>query len=88
MTAHVTVYVLDTLPAHSNAFTLGLRHENWFLRRDRTFDTAEEARDAFVERFCVGDEYWHLRRYFLGVPPPSHRIVEALRREGVRVRED
>jgi len=47
-------------------------------------DMPEEKQDAFVEHFCFGDEYWHLRRYFLGMPDVD-KITKSLRAHDVRV---
>lgn len=106
------VYRIDTFPAKGNAYELGSRHENWYLRRDRTFANETEARtyvcnmnrkssdlplllvtlkaeerEAFVQRFCFGDEYWSDRRYFLGLPPHD-KIQHALRQAGISIKNE
>lgn len=107
--ASIAVYRIETFPAQTNSHTIGLRHENWVLKPDRTFQTEDEAKEyvrmrnrlatelpnllitlpaaerpAFVDRFCFGDEYWDLRRYFLG-RPPAEKIIQALKIASLQV---
>lgn len=39
------VYRIDTFEAHGNSHALGIRDENWILRRDKNFSTVEEAQE-------------------------------------------
>jgi len=47
-------------------------------------DLPEDERDAFVDEFCFGPSYLHLRRFFLG-KPNSEDIIASIEEQGTKV---
>lgn len=39
------VYRIDTYDAKSNSHSIGIREENWYLRKDKIFDNEEQAKE-------------------------------------------
>jgi len=51
----IQVYRIDTYPAGSDSYAVD-RSENWFLRKDRQFDTKEEAEQYIIEKSKANTE--------------------------------
>ncbi len=41
----IQVYKIDTYESKGNSHSIGIREENWFLRKDKVFDIEEDAKE-------------------------------------------